>query len=234
MTQLLEKTQTEKTRRRDTNRIVQFFPDEGEFKRGSYPKHCQFFALGAEERERGFMAANRVGKTVVGAYELTCHLTGTYPHWWEGRRFDVPIDAWASGDTSETTRDIVQKELMGPLSQLGTGMIPLREIIGEPSKRSGVSGAMDTARIKHISGGTSHLGFKSYDQRRARFQGTGKHVIWLDEEPPMDVYSECLLRTMTTDGIIMLTFTPLLGLSDVALKYLPDLAPSVDKGDAPR
>jgi len=61
------------------------------------------------------MAANRVGKTVVGAYEMTCHLTGVYPHWWEGRRFDHAVDTWACGDTSETTRDIVQKELMGPL-----------------------------------------------------------------------------------------------------------------------
>jgi phage terminase large subunit-like protein len=219
---------TERNRRHDTNRIVQFFPDTGDLRRELYPKHCQFFALGAEERERGFMAANRVGKTVVGAYEMTCHLTGEYPHWWEGRRFDRPIEAWAAGDTSETTRDIVQKELMGSVGSLGTGMIPAKGIIGEPSKRMGVAGAMDTARVRHIGGGTSILGFKSFDQRRAKFQGTGKHVIWLDEEPEMAVYSECLLRTMTTDGIIMLTFTPLLGLSDVALKFLPELAPTVE------
>ena len=96
----------------------------------------------------------------------------------------------------------------------------------------GVAGAMDTARIKHVSGGTSVLGFKSYDQRRAKFQGTGKHVIWLDEEPDMSVYSECLIRTMTTDGLVILTFTPLLGLSDVALKFLPDMAPAVEDSAA--
>ncbi len=230
--QELIRTTTEAKRRHDTNRIAQFFPDTGELRRELYPKHCQFFALGIDERERGFMAANRVGKTVVGAYEMTCHLTGVYPHWWEGRRFGHAVDTWACGDTSETTRDIVQKELMGPLGHLGMGMIPLKSIIGEPSKRQGVSGAMDTVRVKHITGGVSIMGFKSYDQRRARFQGTGKHVIWDDEEPPMDVYSEQLLRTMTTDGIIMLTFTPLLGLSDVALKYLPDLAPTVEDSAA--
>jgi len=58
-----------------------------------------------------------------------------------------------------------------------------------------------------------------------KFQGTGKHVIWLDEEPPADVYDECLLRLMTTNGLLIATFTPLLGLSDVAMRFLPELAP---------
>jgi phage terminase large subunit-like protein len=89
--------------------------------------------------------------------------------------------------------------------------------------RAGVTGSIDTAQIKHSSGGLSLLGFKSYDQKRQSFQGTAKHVIWLDEEPPMDVYSECMLRTMTTNGLMLCTFTPLLGLSDVALMYLPEL-----------
>ncbi len=40
------------------------------------------------------MAANRVGKTEgAGGYEMTCHLTGRYPHWWEGRRFSGPVRA---------------------------------------------------------------------------------------------------------------------------------------------
>ena len=45
--------------------------------------------------------------------------------------------------------------------------------------------------------------------------------IWLDEEPPLDVYGECLIRTATTNGIIMLTFTPLEGLSDTVLQFQP-------------
>ncbi len=48
-----------------------------------------------------------------------------------------------------------------------------------------------------------------------------QHVIWLDEEPPADVYGECLIRTMTTNGIIMLTFTPLSGMSAVVLQFMP-------------
>jgi len=172
--------------------------------------------------ERCFMAANRVGKTFgVGGYETALHLTGLYPAWWEGRRFTQPIAAWAAGDTAETTRDIVQSALMGPIGELGTGLIPADAIIGEPSRRSGVTGAFDTARIRHVSGGVSLLGFKSYDQGRKKFQGTAKHLIWLDEEPPSDVYDECMLRLMTTDGLMLCTFTPLQGLTDIALRFMP-------------
>ena len=87
----------------------------------------EFFRLGARPgfNERGFMAANRVGKTWgAGGYELTLHLTGDYPQWWEGRRFAHPVDAWAASDTAETTRDIIQRCLLGPTGELGTGLIP--------------------------------------------------------------------------------------------------------------
>lgn len=233
---LERKLQEELQRRRDTNRIAYLFPDEGPLRRELYTKHLQFFAAGAEHKERCFLGGNRTGKTVCGSYETALHLTGEYPDWWTGRRFDGPIDAWVAGETSETTRDIVQLALFGvggerEEGRLGTGTIPAKHIIGEPTRKAGsVSGAFDTASIRHKSGGVSHVGLKAYDQGRAKFQGTAKHLIWLDEEPKMAVYSECLMRLMTTDGLMLLTFTPLLGLSSVALMFLPELAPEV--GDA--
>jgi phage terminase large subunit-like protein len=184
-----------------------------------------FFAAGARHQERCMMAANRIGKTFgLGGYETTLHLTGLYPDWWQGYRFAQPIETWAASNTAETTRDIVQAALMGPIGELGTGLIPGDAILGEPSKRSGVTGAFDTARIRHVCGGASLLGFKSFDQGRRRFQGTAKHVIWLDEEPPADVYDECMMRVMTTDGLMLCTFTPLLGLTEIALRFMPQLA----------
>lgn len=208
------------------SRIRQLYPDTGELRRELYPKHMQFFAAGIEHMERACIAANRVGKTWgIGGYETTLHLTGDYPDWWEGRRFDHPIDSWAAGDTSETTRDIVQLSLFGQQGELGTGLIPAANIIGEPTKRAGVAGAVDTARIRHKSGGTSIIGLKSYDQGRKKFQGTAKHVCWCDEEPPADVYDEMMLRLMTTNGIMIGTFTPLSGLSEVVLRFMPHMAP---------
>lgn len=213
------------------------YPDTGALRRELYPKHMAFFTAGAEHMERCMMAANRVGKTWgVGAYEVTAHLTGKYPAWWTGRKFDNPVDVWVAGDTSETTRDVIQFNLTGVSGEggegsLGHGMIPGDLIVGKPSTKRGISGAFDTIRVRHVTGGISKLSFKSYDQGRQKFQGTKKHVVWLDEEPSIDVYEECVLRLTATspgdeNGLMICTFTPLLGLSKVALKFLPDLAPT--------
>lgn len=206
-------------------KLPQLYPDDGPLRRELYPKHLQFFAAGIVHQERCMMAANRVGKTFgVGGYETAVHLTGMYPDWWPGRRFTAPVEWWAAGDTSETTRDIVQAALMGQLGALGDGLIPARCIVGEPTMRRGVAGAMDTARIRHAGGFDNLLGFKSYDQGRKKFQGTAKHGIWLDEEPPEDVYDECMMRLMTTDGMMLCTFTPLEGLTEIALRFMPQYA----------
>ena len=77
------------------------------------------------------------------------------------------------------------------------------------------------AWIRHVSGGTSVLGFKSYQQGRKTFQGTSQDFVWLDEECPLDIYTECVMRTATTDGLVWLTFTPLMGLTPLVLEFLP-------------
>lgn len=165
--------------------------------------------------------------TVAGGYETTAHLTGLYPEWWPGRTFKRPIRAWAAGDTNETTRDIIQLELLGNVVTVngrkaldGSGLIP-RECIGQPKWKQGVMDLVDTVPILHRTGGWSHIGFKSFDQGRRSFQGTAKELIWLDEECPIDVYGECMMRVATTRGILMTTFTPLSGLSEQVLQFLP-------------
>jgi phage terminase large subunit-like protein len=221
------------------NKIDRYFPDEGEFRRELYPKHCEFFRNGAIARERCFMAGNRMGKSEAGAYEATLHLTGRYPDWWEGRRFTDPVAGWVAGDTNQTVRDILQAKLLGKLLPdgdarpddiigLGTGMIP-GESIRATKKRSGGADAIEMAWIRHISGGTSLLGFKSYEQGRKAFQGTSQDFIWLDEECPIEIYTECLLRTLTTDGLVWLTFTPLMGLTELVLEFLPGGRPEVNE-----
>jgi len=209
-------------RQEEGGHLKKWFLDEGPYRYETYPKHLAFFKNGEAHRERLFMAANRVGKSLAGAYEITCHVTGLYPHWWEGKRFDEPTDCWAAGDTGQTTRDILQNTLLGfPSGNLGSGMIP-GSLISNVRRRSGIADAIDTVRVKHISGGDSILGFKSYDQGRRSFQGTGKDVIWLDEECPQDVYGESIIRTMTTDGIVYVTFTPLLGMTKFIQDFLHD------------
>lgn len=201
-------------------KIDQYYPDHGALRRELYPKHLEFFAAGAEHRERCFLAANRVVKTEgVGAYETSLHLTGHYPEWWKGRRFDRPISAWAAGDTSKTTRDIIQRKLLGKYGEFGTGMIP-GECFLHSTPKPGIPEAVEMVHVKHVAGGKSTITLKSYDQRREAFQGTEQDLIWLDEECDREIYTECLMRTMTTDGLIILTFTPLLGMTDIVRDFL--------------
>jgi phage terminase large subunit-like protein len=98
-------------------------------------------------------------------------------------------------------------------------MIPSDAIIRTPSLR-GVAGALDKVYVRHVSGGLSVLGFKSYSEGSKAFQGTAEHVIWLDEEAPMDVYIEALIRTITTNGIVLVTFTPRNGYTELVRNFL--------------
>jgi phage terminase large subunit-like protein len=200
-------------------RYRQFFPDTGPLRRELYPRHMAFFRAGAIHRERLFMAGNRVGKTLAGAYETMLHLTGRYPDWWPGRRFAEPGAWWAAGTTTETTRDIVQAELFGQGEEYGTGMIPAVDI-DDIKRRPNTNGAIDYAVIKHQGGGYAKIGLKSYEQGRKAFEGTAKQGIWLDEEPPLAIYTECLTRTATTKGIVSITFTPLAGATDVVMDFI--------------
>lgn len=207
-------------RRRKTNKIDWYYPDSGPLRRELYQKSLAYFAAGVNKSERCMMAANRVGKTEgIGGYELACHLTGIYPPWWPGRKFRRPIRAWCAGDTSLTVRDILQMKLLGPWTQFGTGLIRADRIVRFTPKRN-VAESVDQVVVRHASGGLSYLTFKSYDQKRESFQGTEQDVIWLDEEPPQDIYSECLTRTMTVGGMVMSTFTPLRGIGDVILAFM--------------
>jgi phage terminase large subunit-like protein len=212
----------ERERRDSRRRLFTYFPDEGPLRRELYQQHLAFFRMGATVASRCFMAANRVGKTEGGGgFETVLHLTGRYPDWWEGKRFDRPIDAWAAGDTKETVRDIIQLKLVGPENAQGTGLIPGDDLV-RVVKRPNGNGALDFVEVRHVSGGISRLGFKSYDQGREAFQGTEKDLIWLDEEANEGIRSECVIRLMTTGGLLIETFTPLRGLTPIVLKYLGD------------
>ena len=168
------------------------------------------------------MAGNQLGKTVAGSNEWAMHLTGKYPAWWAGKRFDTPGRYWAAGETRVSTRDTVQKLLVGEPEreeEWGTGAIPGDDLI-DWSRAMGVANALDSVSVKHVSGGASTLLFKAYEQGRAKWQGDTLQGVWFDEEPPQDIYTEGLTRTNATDGIVMLTFTPLKGMSDVVQMFL--------------
>lgn len=216
-------------RHRARRKIDSYFPDDGPYRRELYPKHIAFFAAGATHAMRLFCKANRVGGTEGMGCELTYHLTGEYPEWWVGYRFDYPIVAWVAGDTNPKTQEIIQAKLFGSKdsssSLIGTGIIP-GEALRKVSTRPGVPGAIQTAEVQHASGGVSTVTLKSFEQGHESFQGNEVHVIWLDELAPLPVLSECVVRITATSwfegGMLAWTVTPEEGLTDAIMEFLPD------------
>lgn len=200
--------------------------------RDKYPKHMEFFEAGATYAERCAMAANRVGKSFgMGGYETAAHLTGLYPDWWIGKRFDRPVVCWAVGKNNKTTRDIIQKILFGsvigsgPNKRLNGHGLVYGPTLGRTTWDRGTADLIDNMRVGHITGGDSLVTLKSYERGRSSFEGDSVDIIWLDEECPLEIYEEALYRTMTTGGILYLTFTPLAGLSPTVLQFLPEMNP---------
>lgn len=189
-----------------------------------YPKQIEFHNATKTHRETCFAAGNQIGKTYAAANGLAIWLTGEYPDWWQGRVFEKPIHAWAVGITGESTRDTLQRLLMGRPGSFGTGAIPADRIVSMTSGR-GVSEALDTVIIKHKSGGMSTLGFKSAAVGREKLQGETLDVVQMDEEPPEDIYNECLTRTNATGGLVAMTFTPLMGMSTVVKRFFQERSP---------
>ena len=198
------------------NKILQYEP---------YQFQKDFHAAGSTCDQVLLMAANRIGKSYSGASEQAFHLTGLYPDWWEGRRYDRPIKAWAGGASNETTRDIVQSEMLGTAGdpmKTGTGAIP-KDCIGETTRKPGVPNALNSVLVKHVSGGWSKLAFKAYEMGAEKWMGEAVDDIWLDEEPPQAIFTQAMTRTLSTGGMLRMTFTPESGATEVVAAFMNDL-----------
>lgn len=210
----------ESKRRQERNKLSRYKP---------YLKQRDFHARGATHRERLFRAGNQLGKTWSSAYEVAYHLTGLYPAWWVGKRWSRGVTGWAIGQSMQSTRDTMQRLILGRPGEWGTGTIPHHLIIGNPKRASGVADCVDCVFVRHVSGSVSRLYFKSCEQGREKLQGETLDFAALDEEPPLDIYMEVLTRTNATKGIVWITFTPLLGMSSVVRLFLQD--PTADRSD---
>ena len=206
-------------RRRRRNKIDSLFPDAGPFRRELYPKHLQVIEATATCNQVAFIAGNKIGKSELGCYMVATWLTGIYPRWWNGRVFPKATTIWCAGEKNAVVRDSLQLKLLGPLGEIGTGLIRGDSIL-RATRKSGLSDAIDTLQVRHASGATSTLRFKSYEEGREAFQATDLDAILFDEEPPKPLYTEGFIRTMVKEGLALCTFTPLNGWSEVVEEFL--------------
>ena len=60
----------------------------------------------AKYRENGIICGNQMGKSEIACAIAACHLTGHYPDWWDGKRWDEPVDILLAGVNSEHNKDV--------------------------------------------------------------------------------------------------------------------------------
>lgn len=183
--------------------------------------HCEGYKSEGLATDRALIAANKIGKTYCAAMEVAYHATGEYPDWWEGHRFPHRVEILCGSESNELTRDVMQKELFGnpeDKDSVGTGSVP-KLSIGRVTRKAGVPNAFDSVMVKHKAGGWSRIFFRAYEQGAKKHQGFHIHVGWLDEEPPREIKSQYKRATLNTHGILLSTFTPESGMTEVCNEY---------------
>lgn len=144
---------------------------------------------------RALFWGNRVGKTEWGAQETTRYITANHPF----RSVAEKIEIWAACPSYEVQEETTQKKLLSylPADQIARTDYLRGKIIKKITMKNG-----------------SIISFKSYDQGREKFQGTGKRLIWFDEEPPHDIWEECFVRVEAGQQLdVILTMTAIKGMT---------------------
>ena len=158
-----------------------------------------------QKRNRWVFGGNRSGKTECGAVECIWLARGIHPF----RKNKKCVNGWVVSVSRQVQREVAQSKILHYLNPDWIVDVCMME-----GKREGYeNGIIDYIVIKNVSGLNSKIYFKSADQGREKFQGASLDFVWFDEEPPEDIYYECLMRVFDKKGDIFGTMTPLKGLT---------------------
>lgn len=157
------------------------------------------------KRNRWVFGGNRSGKTECGAVECIWLARGIHPF----RKNKKCVNGWVVSVSRQVQREVAQSKILHYLNPDWIVDVCMME-----GKKEGYeNGIIDYIVIKNLSGLNSKIYFKSADQGREKFQGASLDFVWFDEEPPEDIYYECLMRVFDKKGDIFGTMTPLKGLT---------------------
>jgi phage terminase large subunit-like protein len=143
--------------------------------------------------------ANRSGKSYTGAAEAVMFAMCQHPY----KRDLVPNDGWVVSETYKVQEEASQKIIMSLIQPN-----KIKKII---NLKGGVIEQIwyDVVKDGKLLG-TSKIGFKSSDSGVRNFAGAAKRWIWFDEEPPQEVYKECIARIAAGNPLdIWFTMTPI-------------------------
>lgn len=159
------------------------------------------------KKNRWVFGGNRSGKTECGAVEVVYMARGCHPY----RKINKATNGWVVSLSTQVQRDVAQSKILNYLNPEW-----IEDVVMLSGRKDNYqNGVIDYILIKNIFGTTSKIGFKSCDQGREKFQGTSLDYVWFDEEPPYDIYAECRMRVLDTNGDIFATMTPLKGMTFV-------------------
>jgi len=190
-----------------------------------YPFQVEFH--NDEDKRKGLRAGNQIGKTICGTVQDAFDLTGLYPDWYKGHRFEKPVNIVCGSINNDKTRDLLQKALCGDpvdkFNTLGTGWLPKNCLDkNKISLKRGVTDAFTHIKVKHHTNGVfdgwSNLSFSSYESGKEAWMGDTVDVYHGDEEPPMDILGQMGRGCIASKGFIRLTWTPENGRTDVVIK----------------
>lgn len=213
-------------KRQRYNQFKTYFTQDGTLNdRKYYAKQWEFMMMGKEAMQRAMVAGNQVGKSLTCGYEVTVHALGIYPPGWDGYRPQEAPVIWVCATGPEALRQGAQTLLFGRSfdkdnPEFGTGLLP-RDKIGEVTKRQATNDLIQKVEIHHASGRMSQIHFKTFKMTREAFESATIHFVWLDETAPYFIYTEALTRLVKYAGRIVLSFTPLKGLTDTVTKFIP-------------
>ncbi|MGL5964472.1 MAG: terminase large subunit domain-containing protein [Fusobacteriaceae bacterium] len=194
-----------------------------------YPYQVRFMNRSADYQQRLMRSGNQTGKSYGASFEVAQHATGQYQDYYKGARIEGSGHLfWCIGIDLDSTARVIQKALLGTANvriedEIGTGAIPRDCIDIDSMVKDG--GQVRSVRVKHIDGGWNTIQFFGAAQGQDRLMGAVVKYVWIDEEPKhnsMAIYSQCLTRTTTTDGHIMMTSTPEQGMTDLQRMYAED------------
>jgi phage terminase large subunit-like protein len=157
------------------------------------------------KKNKWVFGGNRTGKTECGAVETVFIARGCHPF----RKIEGATEGWVVSLSRQVQRDVAQRKILYYLNPEWIEEI----VMSEGRKDFPQNGIIDYILLKNVFGTVSKIGFKSCDQGREKFQGTGLDYVWFDEEPPEEIYLECKMRVLDHCGFIFGTMTPLKGLS---------------------
>lgn len=192
-------------------------------------KQLEAFEASRGKKLFGFLAGNRVGKSVWASRKIVCELLGLDPL----KLGDLPADpaawplgppkvCWAITTTWEKSRDAQQREL--------ASCVPPALLRTRYHQTSGFHN-----NILILANG-SRIVFKTVEQALETFEANAIHVAWIDEAIPLSYIRATLVRLTDHAGSMIITVWP--GYRDIvdlfehgrAAAGAGDTIPAADRG----